>query len=172
MPESERNKYIGYLPQDVELFEGSIGENISRFNEIDPEAIHKAAKIAGIHEMILRYPQGYDTSIGINGNALSGGQRQRIGLARAIYGDPKFIILDEPNANLDESGELALEKSLQHLKQSKSTVIIISHRKNVFQCVDKLLVLANGVITLGGGREQVLAKLSPVPIQKIAPAIS
>lgn len=165
MPQSEKNKYIGYLPQDVELFEGSIGDNISRFNTVDPVSLHKAAKIAGIHEIILRYPDGYDTSIGIGGNTLSGGQKQRIGLARAIYGDPKFIILDEPNSNLDESGELSLQKTLKYLKEQKSTVIIISHRKNIFQYVDKLLVLANGVITLGGGRDQVIAKLYPPPVK-------
>ncbi|WP_281560383.1 type I secretion system permease/ATPase [Thalassomonas sp. RHCl1] len=171
-PADELGRHIGYLPQDVELFEGTIAENIARFNHVDAEAVHLAARQAGVHDMILRLPQGYDTQIGSGGSFLSGGQRQRIGLARALYGQPTLVVLDEPNASLDEQGEAALEKAIQILKANKTTVIIISHRKHVFTCVDTLFVMNAGVISLGGPREQVLAKLNSVPMPTKTPAPS
>jgi ATP-binding cassette, subfamily C, bacterial EexD len=153
-------KYIGYLPQDIEMFDGSISENICRFGEIDAEAIIDAAKKSGVHEMILRLPDGYDTMIGGNGGILSGGQRQRLGLARAIYGNPAMVVLDEPNSNLDEQGEQALAFALKNLKQNGCTVIIISHKVNIISQVDKILVMADGKATMFGLRDEVLAKLT------------
>ncbi len=155
----ELGPYIGYLPQDVELFEGSISENIARFGDIDAEAVVEAAKMADVHELILRLPEGYDTVIGASGGALSGGQRQRIGLARALYGKPVLVVLDEPNSNLDEQGELALGNALQRLKQKKVTVILVTHRQQVLTKVDKLLVLSEGKLAVYGPRDQVIAHL-------------
>jgi len=152
--------YIGYLPQDIEMFDGSISENICRFGEIDAEAIIDAAKQAGVHEMILRLPDGYDTLIGGHGGVLSGGQRQRLGLARAIYGNPAMIVLDEPNSNLDEQGEQALSHALKNMKKNGCTVIIISHKVNIISQVDKILVMADGTATMFGLRDEVLAKLA------------
>jgi len=152
-------EHIGYLPQDIELFEGSISENIARFSEVDPDKVVAAAKMADVHEMILKLPQGYDTVIGVVGSTLSGGQRQRIGLARALYGNPKLIVLDEPNSNLDEVGELALGNALLRLKELKSTVIIITHRHNILSKVDKLLIIKEGSLTAYGDRDKVLAEL-------------
>ena len=155
----ELGPYIGYLPQDVELFEGSISENIARFGDIDAEAVVDAAKMADVHELILHLPEGYDTVIGACGGALSGGQRQRIGLARALYGKPVLVVLDEPNSNLDEQGELALGNALQRLKQKKVTVILVTHRQQVLTKVDKLLVLSEGKLAVYGPRDQVIAHL-------------
>ena len=151
--------FIGYLPQDIELFEGTISENIARFGEIDPEKVVEAAKMADVHELILRFPEGYDTVIGATGGALSAGQRQRIGLARALYGNPVLVVLDEPNSNLDEQGELALEKALIQLKQKNITVMIITHRNNVLARVDKLMILKDGALVVYGPKEQVVAYL-------------
>lgn len=151
--------HLGYLPQDIELFEGSIAENIARFGEIDATKVVEAAQVAGVHEMILRLPQGYDTVIGAHGGALSGGQRQRIGLARAIYGDPKLVILDEPNSNLDDVGERALGEALIKLRQKGTTLFIITHRVSALAYVDNLLVLSEGQIVMSGARDQVLAQL-------------
>lgn len=147
---------VGYLPQDIELFEGSIAENIARFGDVDAEKVVEAAKLAGVHEMILRFPQGYDTQIGDGGSALSGGQRQRIGFARAIYGNPSFVVLDEPNSNLDDAGELALINAVRQLKQLGTTVVIITHRTSIIGAVDKLLLLVDGTVQLYGPRDQVL----------------
>ncbi|MCF6298318.1 MAG: type I secretion system permease/ATPase [Thiomicrorhabdus sp.] len=150
--------HIGYLPQDIELFSGSVSENIARFGEIKSALVVKAAKIAGIHEMILRLPDGYDTVITGEGS-LSGGQRQRVALARALYGDPKVVVLDEPNSNLDDQGEQALSSALEHLKEHKVTVVLISHRKQVLQHVDKVMLLAQGQLRGYGPRDDVIAEL-------------
>ncbi|MGB2130907.1 MAG: type I secretion system permease/ATPase, partial [Marinobacterium sp.] len=156
----ELGPHIGYLPQDIELFEGSISENIARFGEVDSKAVVKAAQMAGVHEMILRLPEGYDTVIGATGGALSGGQRQRIGLARAIYGNPKLVVLDEPNSNLDDQGEAALAVALQNLQEMGATVFIITHRASVLSQVQKLMVMREGVLAMFGPRDQVLAELN------------
>jgi ATP-binding cassette subfamily C protein EexD len=164
----ELGPHIGYLPQDIELFEGSISENIARFGEVDSGAVVKAAQMAGVHEMILRLPEGYDTVIGATGGALSGGQRQRIGLARAIYGSPKLIILDEPNSNLDDQGEAALAVALQNMKATGATVFIITHRASVLSQVEKLMVMRDGALAMFGPRDQVLAELNKA--SRAAPA--
>lgn len=151
--------YLGYLPQDIELFEGTISENIARFGDIDAEKVVKAAKMADVHELVLRLPQGYDTAISANGGSLSGGQRQRIGLARALYGDPVLVVLDEPNSNLDEQGERALAHALNCLKANNTTVVLVTHRQSVLGLVDRLLVLSEGLLALYGPKDQVTAHL-------------
>ena len=150
---------LGYLPQDVELFEGTIAQNIARFGKLVPQKIIEAATCTGLHDMILRFPKGYETTMGEAGNALSAGQRQRIALARAVYGNPKLLVLDEPNANLDELGELALHKSVQALKARGATVVLISHRPGVLALADRVLVLRNGAVSHEGQRDEVLTAL-------------
>ena len=157
---TELGPFVGYLPQDIELFDGSISNNIARFGEVDPEKVVEAAKTAGVHELILRLPQGYDTIIGGSGGILSGGQRQRIGLARAIYGMPKYLVLDEPNSNLDDQGERELVEAIHRIKASGATVILITHRTMVLQCVDKILIMRDGAALSFGPRDQVLAALA------------
>ncbi len=157
---SELGPYVGYLPQDVELFDGSLAENIARFGEVDRNAVIAAAKMVGLHEVIENLADGYDSGIGDDGCFLSGGQRQRVGLARAIYGRPKFIVLDEPNSSLDEAGEYALVQTLSQLKAQGTTVILITHRTNVLSAVDRLLVLRDGQVHAYGPRDEVLAALS------------
>jgi len=159
----ELGPHIGYLPQDIELFDGSIAANICRFGEADAEKIVAAAKLAGVHELILRLPQGYDTIIGSAGGILSGGQRQRIGLARAMYDNPCLLVLDEPNSNLDDQGEKELVEAILRIKSDGCTVIVITHRTLVLQCVDILLVLKEGATFGYGPRDQVLASLAGKP---------
>ena len=156
----ELGPHLGYLPQDVELFEGSVSENIARFGESDPEAVIEAAKKAGVHELILQLDKGYDTNIGPGGRVLSGGQRQRIGLARALYGNPSYLVLDEPNSNLDSEGEEALRRALLELKQRGATSIVIAHRPSVLSVVEKLLVLKDGKIEHFGPKEEVIPKVT------------
>ncbi len=151
---------IGYLPQDVELFDGTIAENIARFGEIDSEQVIAAAKASGVHDMILHFPQGYDTRIGEAGGVLSGGQRQRIALARAMYGNPAFVVLDEPNSNLDDQGEAALVEAVLAMKASGSTVVLITHRTSVLRAVDRLMLLRDGQVQAFGPRDEVLRALS------------
>jgi PrtD family type I secretion system ABC transporter len=155
-----RGTFVGYLPQDVELFDGTIAENIARFGTLDGEAIVAAARRADVHELILRLPQGYDTSIGRGGSALSGGQRQRIGLARAVFGNPAIVVLDEPNSNLDDDGEAALVHAVSQMKAAGTTVVIISHRPSILSATDQIMVLEAGRIRLIGDRAEVLAAVT------------
>ncbi len=152
--------HIGYLPQDIELFGGSVSENIARFGEIDPEKVVMAAKRAGVHDMILHLPKGYDTWLGDGGAGLSGGQKQRLGLARAMYGDPSIIVLDEPNSNLDDVGEQALVVAVNDLRQRGKTIVLVSHRPGIISTTTKLLLLRDGVGQMFGPTDQVLAALN------------
>lgn len=151
---------IGYLPQDIELFAGSISENIARFGKVDAAKVIDAAQTAGVHDMILRLPDGYNTKIGDGGAGLSGGQKQRIGLARALYDNPAFLVLDEPNSNLDDVGEVALTQAIMKLRQAGKTVILISHRPNIIRVTNKLLMLRDGLVSAFGPTEDVLAALA------------
>ena len=158
-PGEELGRHIGYLPQDVELFAGSIADNIARLGGVDADKVIAAARLAGIHEMILRMPNGYDTQIGEGGMVLSGGQRQRVGLARALFDSPRLVVLDEPNANLDADGEQALLQAFMHLKRSQTTVVVITHKTSMLAAVDKLLVVQDGVLAAFGPRDTVMAQL-------------
>ncbi|MGY4527015.1 type I secretion system permease/ATPase [Pseudomonas sp. UBA4617] len=172
---AELGPWLGYLPQDVELFEGTIAENIARFAEVDSDAVIRAARSSGVHDMILRFPQGYDTRLAADGTPLSGGQKQRIALARALYGEPNLVVLDEPNANLDDVGEKALVDALAELKARGATVILISHRPNVLCAVDKVLMLRDGAVHMLGSRDEVFAalrKASVIPAGSAAPLAS
>lgn len=155
----ELGPHLGYLPQDVELFDGSIAENIARFSEVDSARVIAAARSAGLHEMILRLPNGYDSQIGDAGSLLSGGQRQRVGLARAIYGDPALVVLDEPNANLDDVGEAALGRAVLELKAKGKSVVLITHRPAAIAVADRLVVMQDGRVAAQGPRDAVLAHL-------------
>lgn len=153
--------HLGFLPQGIELFKGTIAQNIARMEEHpDADKVVEAAKLAGIHEMILTFPDGYDSPVGEAGEGLSGGQKQRIALARALYGQPKLLVLDEPNANLDEQGELQLRRALHLLKAQGTTIIIVGHRRGGMQDIDKLLVLKEGGVDLYGAKKEVLAVLA------------
>jgi PrtD family type I secretion system ABC transporter len=154
-------QHTGYMPQGVELFNGTVKDNIARMNEdAAPEDIVEAAKMAGVHDMVLRLPNGYETDIGIGGTALSAGQRQRVGLARAFFGNPKFVVLDEPNANLDETGDAALVQALVNAKNKKITTIIISHRPTILANVDKIMVLNDGAVSAFGPRNEIMEKFT------------
>ncbi len=153
-------QYVGYLPQDVELFNGTVRENIARMSKGDPNLVIEAARMAGVHDMILHLPKGYDTEIGDAGTALSGGQRQRIALARALYGSPSVLVLDEPSANLDSDGETALLAAVDAMKARGGTILVIAHRPNVLRHVDKILVMRGGKMQMFGPREEVLARVT------------
>ncbi len=160
--DSNGSHHIGYLPQDIELFAGTVRDNIARLGEAGPTAIIEAAKLVGLHEAIMRLPRGYNSEIGEAGLKLSGGQRQRIGLARAIFGRPRLVVLDEPNASLDHEGEEALHKAIARLKELGTTIVMIAHRPSVLGLADKLLVLRNGTVDAYGSRAEVIAKLNAV----------
>lgn len=152
-------RHIGYLPQDVELFSGTIAENIARFSTVDKSMVVSAAQMAGVHDMVQLMRNGYNTQIGDGGQSLSGGQRQRIALARALYGMPTIIILDEPNASLDSEGEAALMTTLERLKAARRTVILITHKTNILAMMDKILVLKQGQVQGFGERDEIFSKL-------------
>ena len=152
--------HMGYLPQDIELFGGTVSENIARFGEVDAGKVVQAAQRAGVHEMILMLPKGYDTVLGDGGGGLSGGQKQRLGLARAMYGDPSVLVLDEPNSNLDDIGELALVKAITELRQRGKTIVLVTHRTSIIGITNKLLLMRDGIGQLFGPTDQVLAALS------------
>jgi ATP-binding cassette subfamily C exporter for protease/lipase len=156
---SELGPYLGYLPQGVELLEGSLAENIARFGEVDMAQVEAAAKLVGVHELILAMPQAYNTPIGRDGAMLSGGQRQRVGLARALYGKPVLVVLDEPNSSLDEAGDAALTQAIAALKQQGTTFVIMTHRTSVLGVADKMLLLREGAQQAFGPRDEVLAAM-------------
>jgi ABC-type protease/lipase transport system fused ATPase/permease subunit len=154
--------YIGYLPQDVELFAGSVAANIARLGDVDSEKVIEAARRAHAHDMILRLPEGYETEIGDGGAVLSGGQRQRIALARALYGNPRFVVLDEPNANLDADGERGLAAALAELKAAGVTVVMVGHRPAMMAALDKLAVVNDGQLDAFGPATALLTRLRAI----------
>jgi len=157
----ELGRFIGYLPQDVALFDGTVAENIARFDgDAASDAVLSAARLAGAHEMILALPDGYATRLGERGSSLSAGQRQRIGLARAVFGDPFLVVLDEPNANLDHDGELALMKAIEMLRKNRSIVIMVSHRPEAISALDIAMVLRDGRMVAFGPREEMFARVA------------
>ena len=168
-PRESLGRHIGYLPQDIELFADTVTANISRFRNDDDREVVEAAQSAGVHDMVLRLPGGYETQIGDGGAILSGGYRQRIGLARAVYGSPNLVVLDEPSSNLDSDGDAALLSCIAELKKRGATVVVISHRPNTLGAVDKLLVLRDGAAELFGPRDEVIARLSrsTTPVQSV-----
>jgi ATP-binding cassette subfamily C exporter for protease/lipase len=155
----ELGPHVGYLPQDIELFGGTVSENIARFGTVDPEKVVQSATRAGVHDMILHLADGYDTLLGDAGAGLSGGQKQRLGLARAMYGDPSLIVLDEPNSNLDDIGEMALVHAVRDLRQRGKTIVLITHRTTLIGVTTKLLLLREGSTQMFGPTEQVMAAL-------------
>jgi ATP-binding cassette, subfamily C, type I secretion system permease/ATPase len=173
--DSNGSHHVGYLPQDIELFAGTVRDNIARLGEASPSTIIEAAKLVGLHEAIMRLPRGYNSEIGEAGLKLSGGQRQRIALARAIFGKPRLVVLDEPNASLDHEGEEALHKAIAKLKEMGTTIVMIAHRPSILGLADKLLVLRNGMVDAYGSRTEVIAKLNQanrqvaVPMNRPAP---
>ena len=162
--------FVGYLPQGVELFDGTIADNIARFGVIDTAQVEAAARAVGLHELITALPKGYDSQVGRDGAVLSGGQRQRVGLARAIYGRPAFVVLDEPNSSLDEQGDAALAASIANLKASGTTFVVMTHRTSVWGVADKRLVLRDGQQQMFGPRDEVLKALNEAATKARAPA--
>jgi ATP-binding cassette subfamily C protein EexD len=160
---TQLGQFVGYLPQDIELLDGTVAENIARFGDIDADRVIDAARRAGIHEMVLSFPQAYDTPLIGGGVALSAGQRQRIGIARAVYGRPNLVVLDEPNANLDMAGEAALQTTLHQLQQQGCTVVLVTHRTNILKAVHRIALIVHGKLTLYGPREKVLAAMAQPP---------
>jgi ATP-binding cassette subfamily C exporter for protease/lipase len=165
----ELGPYLGYLPQELELFEGTIAENIARFGELDSRKIVGAAQRAGVHDMILGLSQGYETMLGAGGASLSGGQRQQIALARAVYGDPVLVVLDEPNSNLDSAGEQALAGAIQRMTESGTTVVLVSHRTNILRQANHLLMLRDGAAAFVEDWQE-LGKIAAMPPRRSAGA--
>ena len=157
----ERGPFIGYLPQQTELFSGTVAENIARMGDVNDAAVLSAAKKAGAHEMILALSEGYETQLGQFRDQLSGGQKQRIGLARALYGDPSFVVLDEPNSNLDGNGEIALQRALSAMKAAGQTVLVVTHVPNLLKHVDKVMVIQDGTLKKFGDRDEVMRGMMP-----------
>ncbi|SER69417.1 type I secretion system permease/ATPase [Giesbergeria anulus] len=166
---AELGPHVGYLPQGIELFDGSLAENIARFGKVDRAKVEAAARAVGLHEFILALPQGYDSPVGRDGAMLSGGQRQRVGLARAIYGDPVFVVLDEPNSSLDEEGDAALARAIASLKARGTTFVVMTHRTSVLAVADKMMVLRDGQVQAFGPRDDVLAALQKAAQQQAQP---
>ena len=156
---AELGPYLGYLPQGVELLDGTLAENIARFGDVDMVQVEAAARLVGLHELIMSMPQGYNSPIGRDGTMLSGGQRQRVGLARALYGKPVFVVLDEPNSSLDEVGDAALAKAIATLKQMGTTFVVMTHRSSILGVADKILLMREGAQQAFGPRDEVLAAL-------------
>jgi ATP-binding cassette subfamily C exporter for protease/lipase len=166
---SELGPYLGYLPQGVELLNGTLAENIARFGEVEPAKVKAAAQAVGLHDFIMALPQGYDSPVGRDGAMLSGGQRQRVALARAIYGDPVLVVLDEPNSSLDEAGDAALAAAIQTLKSRGTAFVIMTHRTSVLAVTDKMMILQDGVMQTFGPRDEVLAALKKANTPAAAP---
>lgn len=172
-PRASVGQYIGYLPQDIELFADTVAANIARFQQADDDAVIEAARLAGVHDMILHLPDGYETLVGDGGATLSGGYRQRVALARAVFGAPNLVVLDEPSSNLDAEGDKALAECMLKLKQARTTVIIVSHRPATIAVVDKILLMVDGRVETFGPRSEVLARLNPrPPIPMVSPSRS
>jgi ATP-binding cassette subfamily C exporter for protease/lipase len=165
---TELGPHIGYLPQGVELLEGSIADNIARFGERNERQIHAAAQAVGLHDFIMGLPNGYDSSVGRDGALLSGGQRQRVALARAIYGEPVLVVLDEPNSSLDEAGDAALAAAIAELRARGTTFVVMTHRTSVLSVANKMLVLKDGIAQAFGARDDVLAALKQANEKAVA----
>src|SRR5258705_10235099 len=166
---NELGPYVGYLPQDVELFFGTVAQNIARFREADHAGIICAARLAGVHEMVQQMPNGYNTEISDSGQSLSGGQRQRIGLARALFGNRSVVVLDEPNANLDGPGDTALTGAVRHLKAGGTTVVFVTHKTNMLQLADQVLLMDQGTVRLYGERDEVMAHFNGPKVVATSP---
>jgi ABC-type protease/lipase transport system fused ATPase/permease subunit len=167
-PRDERGRYIGYLPDYIGLFAGTVRENIARFSHAEDEAVIAAARLAGVHDMILALPQGYDTRLSDNAAELSGGQRQRIGLARALFGPPRLVVLDEPNAHLDVEGERALERALGELKARRTTVVLVTHRPSALGLADRIVVVKDGRVQMAGARADIIEQLRQQTVRPVA----
>jgi ATP-binding cassette subfamily C exporter for protease/lipase len=166
----ELGPHLGYLPQGVELFDGSIAENIARFGEVNQVQVESAARAVGLHDFIMAMPRGYDNPVGTDGAMLSGGQRQRVALARALYGNPAFVVLDEPNSSLDEQGDAALASAIAQLKSRGTTFVVMTHRTSVLGVADKMLVLRDGQTQMFGPRDDVLKALNEAAVKARQPA--